>query len=131
MLFPLTRLARATFYSSFSTSAQSNAKVAILEASGGIGQPLQHLLKKSHLVRGLILYYIAHKPVVAPDLSHTQTRAKVKGYLGSEQLLGCLKGCEVVLTSARVPRKPGMTQDDLFNTSATIVVTLTAACAQH
>lgn len=26
---------------------------------------------------------------------------------------------------------PGMTRDDLFNTNATIVATLTAACAQH
>lgn len=37
----------------------------------------------------------------------------------------------MVVIAAGVPRKPGMTRDDLFNTSATMVATLTAACARH
>ena len=55
----------------------------------------------------------------------------MKGHLGPEQLPDCLKGCDVVVIPARVPRKPGMTRDTLFNTTASIVATLTAACAQH
>lgn len=31
---------------------------------------------------------------------------------------------------AGVPRKPGMTRDDLFNTNASIVANLVAACAK-
>ena len=116
---------------SFSTLAQNNVKVAVLGASGGIGQPLALLLKNSSLVSPLTLWDIAHMPRGAADLSHIKTRANVKGYLGPEQLLHCLKGCDVVVIPAGVPRKPGMTRDDLFNTNASIVATLTAACAQH
>uniref|UniRef100_A0ABI7WFF8 Malate dehydrogenase n=1 Tax=Felis catus TaxID=9685 RepID=A0ABI7WFF8_FELCA len=131
MLSALARPAGAALRRSFSTSAQNNAKVAVLGASGGIGQPLSLLLKNSPLVSRLTLYDIAHTPGVAADLSHIETRAAVKGYLGPEQLPDCLKGCDVVVIPAGVPRKPGMTRDDLFNTNASIVATLTAACAQH
>nr|XP_025718898.1 malate dehydrogenase, mitochondrial-like isoform X2 [Callorhinus ursinus] len=115
----LARPARAALRRSFSTSAQNNAKVAVLGASGGIGQPLALLLKNSPLVSGLTLYDIAHTPGVAADPSHIETRAH------------CLKGCNVVVIPAGVPRKPGMTRDDLFNTNACIVATLSVACAQH
>ncbi|CAO2614487.1 Malate dehydrogenase, mitochondrial, partial [Lemmus lemmus] len=67
-------------------------------------------------------------PGVAADLSHIETRANVKGYLGPDQLPDFQKGCDVVVIPAGVPRK---TRDDLFNTNATIVATFTAACAQH
>ena len=60
-------------------SFQNNAKVAVLGASGGIGQPLALLLKNSPLVSRLTLYDIAHTPGVAADLSHIETRATVKG----------------------------------------------------
>lgn len=59
--------------------SQNNAKVAVLGASGGIGQPLSLLLKNSPLVSRLTLYDIAHTPGVAADLSHIETRATVKG----------------------------------------------------
>ena len=36
----------------------------------------------------------------------------------------------VVVIPAGVPRKPGMTRDDLFNTNASIVQTLVEGCAQ-
>ncbi|NWV96690.1 MDHM protein, partial [Machaerirhynchus nigripectus] len=111
--------------------AQNNAKVAVLGASGGIGQPLSLLLKNSPLVSKLSLYDIAHTPGVAADLSHIETRASVKGFMGPEQLPECLKGCDVVVIPAGVPRKPGMTRDDLFNTNASIVASLTSACAKH
>lgn len=58
---------------------QNNAKVAVLGASGGIGQPLSLLLKNSPMVSRLSLYDIAHTPGVAADLSHIETRANVKG----------------------------------------------------
>ncbi|KAG9351864.1 hypothetical protein JZ751_023115 [Albula glossodonta] len=115
---------------SLSTSSQNNAKVAVLGASGGIGQPLSLLLKNSPLVSHLSLYDIAHTPGVAADLSHIETRAQVTGHMGPDQLDAALKGCDVVVIPAGVPRKPGMTRDDLFNTNATIVATLADACAR-
>ncbi|XP_070768567.1 malate dehydrogenase, mitochondrial isoform X2 [Enoplosus armatus] len=116
---------------SLSTSSQNNAKVAVLGASGGIGQPLSLLLKNSPLVSQLSLFDIAHTPGVAADLSHIETRAQVTGHMGPDQLDAALKGCDVVVIPAGVPRKPGMTRDDLFNTNATIVATLADACARN
>ncbi|XP_029359476.1 malate dehydrogenase, mitochondrial isoform X2 [Echeneis naucrates] len=116
---------------SFSSSSHNNAKVAVLGASGGIGQPLSLLLKNSPLVSHLSLYDIAHTPGVAADLSHIETRAQVSGHMGPDQLDAALQGCDVVVIPAGVPRKPGMTRDDLFNTNATIVATLADACARN
>ncbi|XP_067015149.2 malate dehydrogenase, mitochondrial [Anabrus simplex] len=112
------------------TSSQRNAKVAVCGASGGIGQPLSLLLKQSPLVTELSLYDIVHTPGVAADLSHIDTFSKVTGYNGPEQLKDALKGADIVIIPAGVPRKPGMTRDDLFNTNASIVRDLAAACAE-
>lgn len=38
---------------------------------------------------------------------------------------------DVVVIPAGVPRKPGMTRDDLFNTNASIVRDLAMAVSQH
>ncbi|KAK3586406.1 hypothetical protein CHS0354_013110 [Potamilus streckersoni] len=115
---------------SFSSTQQQNFKVAVLGASGGIGQPLSLLLKTSPLITELSLYDIAHTPGVAADLSHIETKAKVRGFMGPSQLKESLRGVEVVLIPAGVPRKPGMTRDDLFNTNASIVRDLCTACAE-
>ncbi|XP_034944908.1 malate dehydrogenase, mitochondrial [Chelonus insularis] len=113
-----------------STSTQRNAKVAVMGASGGIGQPLSLLLKQSPLVTELSLYDIVNTPGVAADLSHIDTHSKVKGYTGPEQLKDSLRGVQVVIIPAGVPRKPGMTRDDLFNTNASIVRDLAQTIAE-
>jgi len=116
----------------FSAAAASHhtAKVAVLGASGGIGQPLSLLLKNSDKISELSLYDIAHTPGVAADLGHIETRAKVTGFIGNDQLNACLEGSDIVVIPAGVPRKPGMTRDDLFNTNASIVANLAKACAE-
>lgn len=53
------------------------AKVAVLGAAGGIGQPLSLLLKNNNLVSHLSLYDLVNTPGVAADLSHINTKAKV------------------------------------------------------
>ncbi|KAI4494403.1 hypothetical protein M0802_008895 [Mischocyttarus mexicanus] len=113
-----------------STSAKRDVKVAVMGASGGIGQPLSLLLKQSPLISELSLYDIVNTPGVAADLSHIDTASKVTGYTGPEQLKDSLKGVEVVVIPAGVPRKPGMTRDDLFNTNASIVRDLAVAVAE-
>ena len=45
-------------------------------------------------------------------------------FTGDEQLKDSLVGAEIVVIPAGVPRKPGMTRDDLFNTNASIVAKL-------
>ena len=45
-------------------------------------------------------------------------RSEVVGFVGQDQLKASLEGMEIVVIPAGVPRKPGMTRDDLFNTNA-------------
>lgn len=115
----------------FSTSSQNNVKVAVCGASGGIGQPLSLLLKQSPLVTQLHLYDIVHTPGVASDLSHIDTPAVVRGFNGADNLDAALKDAQVVIIPAGVPRKPGMTRDDLFNTNAGIVRDIAAAISRN
>ncbi|EGF79094.1 hypothetical protein BATDEDRAFT_17222 [Batrachochytrium dendrobatidis JAM81] len=106
-------------------------KVAVLGAAGGIGQPLSLLLKGNMSVTELALFDIVNTPGVAADLSHINTPAKVTGYVGDEQLADALKGAHIVVIPAGVPRKPGMTRDDLFNINAGIVKNLAIGCAKN
>ena len=55
---------------------------------------------------------------------------QVKGYTGLEHLEDAVKGAQLIIIPAGVPRKPGMTRDDLFNINASIVKTLVEACAK-
>jgi malate dehydrogenase len=50
---------------------------------------------------------------------------------GNTGLAAALTGASVVVIPAGVPRKPGMTRDDLFNTNAGIVKGLVEQCAIH
>ncbi|GJP39312.1 hypothetical protein CLOM_g23695 [Closterium sp. NIES-68] len=106
-------------------------KVAVLGAAGGIGQPLSLLLKMNPLVSVLHLYDVFNTPGVTADLSHTSTSAVVRGFLGKDQLGAALDGMDLVIIPAGVPRKPGMTRDDLFNINAGIVKTLCEGIAKH
>ncbi|KAF5835579.1 malate dehydrogenase [Dunaliella salina] len=112
-------------------SSSRAAKVAVLGASGGIGQPLSMLLKTSPRVGELSLYDVANTPGVAADLGHINTGSSIKGYVGPDQLPEALQGCDLVVIPAGIPRKPGMTRDDLFNINASIVAGLCQAVATH
>lgn len=68
------------------------------------------------------------------------TKSKVTGHLpssgtwpptGNNGLKDALTGASIVVIPAGVPRKPGMTRDDLFNTNAGIVKTLVEGCAEY
>lgn len=90
------------------------------------------LLKQNPLVSHLTCYDIRGAPGVASDVSHINTPAKAEGFLpDNDGLKHALDGCHIVIIPAGVPRKPGMTRDDLFNTNASIVRDLATACAKH
>ncbi|CAO3673012.1 hypothetical protein G6F70_003522 [Rhizopus microsporus] len=105
-------------------------KVTVCGAAGGIGQPLSLLLKQSPYVSHLSLYDIVNTPGVAADLSHINTKSKVTGHVGAAQLEEAIKDADVVVIPAGVPRKPGMTRDDLFKINAGIVRDLATAAAK-
>merc|ERR1719410_1685747 len=73
---------------------------------------------------------------VAADLSHLERKAAVKGYVMEvgknpvDYLQECLTDCDLVLIPAGMPRKPGMTRDDLFKVNADIAKGLVEACAK-
>ncbi|RMZ76988.1 hypothetical protein DV738_g4649, partial [Chaetothyriales sp. CBS 135597] len=114
----------------FASTARQASKVTVLGAAGGIGQPLSLLLKLNPRVTELALYDIRLGPGVAADVAHINTKSTVKGYDPTPSgLREALTGAEVVLIPAGVPRKPGMTRDDLFNTNASIVRDLAKAAA--
>ncbi|VDN33834.1 unnamed protein product [Dibothriocephalus latus] len=100
----------------FSTSGRVLSKVALLGASGGIGQPTALLLKQNPLIKSLALYDIAHCPGVAADLSHIETPAQVTAHKDPSELPAALRG---------------MTRDDLFTFNASVIAELSLACAKH
>jgi malate dehydrogenase len=109
---------------------QRGFKCSVLGAAGGIGQPLSLLLKLNPKVKELTCFDVAPvTPGVAADLSHICTDSKCTGFTGDE-LKSALDGCDVVVIPAGVPRKPGMTRDDLFNINAGIVKNLVTGCAE-
>jgi len=123
----------------YSLSTKKSLKVAVLGAAGGIGQPLSLLCKLSNEVDELSCYDVVGTPGLAADLSHIPTKANTTGLLPSPQswpfkpndgLANALTGANVVIIPAGVPRKPGMTRDDLFNTNASIVKSLVEGCAE-
>lgn len=122
------KLAKASTQQIF---GQRGFKVAVVGAAGGIGQPLSLLLKLDPKVTELSLYDVVRTPGVAADISHCNTVAKTFGYTGDAEMGKALDGCNVVVIPAGVPRKPGMTRDDLFNTNASIVKGIAEACAKH
>ena len=112
------------------TKEKKGFKVAVLGAAGGIGQPLSLLLKLNPLVAELSCYDVApFTPGVGVDLSHISSNSSCIGY-GKDQLDEALAGCDVVVIPAGVPRKPGMTRDDLFAINAGIVKTLVQGVAK-
>ncbi|GAA5839061.1 hypothetical protein JCM11251_007866 [Rhodosporidiobolus azoricus] len=112
--------------------SSSTLKVAVLGAAGGIGQPLALLLKQNPAITELACADVV--PVVrgvAADISHIDTPAVVTGYVtGEDTLKPALTGADIVVIPAGVPRKPGMTRDDLFNINAGIVRDLAQGVAE-
>lgn len=107
-------------------------KAVVAGASGGIGQPLSLLLKNSPLVDELALYDVVNTPGVAADLSHISSKAVVTGYLPKDDgLKAAFTGADIVVIPAGIPRKPGMTRDDLFKINAGIVKGLIEGVAQY
>ncbi|KAJ7079954.1 NAD-malate dehydrogenase [Mycena belliarum] len=105
-------------------------KAVVLGAAGGIGQPLSLLLKTNPEITALGLFDIVNTPGVAADLSHIATPAIVEGRLPpNDGLKATLTGADIVVIPAGVPRKPGVTNHDLFKINAGIVKDLATGIA--
>lgn len=87
--------------------------------------------RSSPHIKELRLYDVVNTAGVAADLAHINTSARVTAHTGAEQLPAALYGAHLVVIPAGVPRKPGMTRDDLFNINAGIVRALVEGVAKH
>lgn len=131
-----------------STSSASNAKVCVIGGGGGIGQPLSLLLKMSPVVSHVSVLDMVGAPGVAADLGHICTPASASGHgmtlkefnefsddeKAAKQATAtdeALEGCDVVVIPAGVPRKPGMTRQDLFEVNATLNADFADAVARN
>jgi len=112
------------------SAGRAAGRHVIAGAAGGIGQPLSLLLKLSPLVAALHLYDVASTAGVRADTSHINTPARVRAFTGPAQLLDALSGCDLVVIPAGVPRKPGMSRDDLFTINAGIVKSVCEAISK-
>jgi malate dehydrogenase len=120
---------------------KGNFKVCVCGGAGGIGQPLSLLMAMDENVSELCVQDVTMALVpaagVAADLGHLEKKSKIRAFAidpklpAVDQLKDCLTGCHLVLVPAGVPRKPGMTRDDLFNTNASIVKTLVEGCGKY
>merc|ERR1712232_1398839 len=116
-------------------------KVCVCGGAGGIGQPLSMLMSLDSNVKELCVFDLTVAMVppagVAQDLAHLERKCSVKGYFmepdkkAIDNLEECLTGCHLVLIPAGMPRKPGMTRDDLFKVNADIAKGLVEACAKY
>jgi len=116
-------------------------KVCVCGGAGGIGQPLSMLMAMDRNVGEVTVFDLSVAMVppagVAADLSHLEEKASVKGYVMEvgknpiDHLEECLTGCDLVMIPAGMPRKPGMTRDDLFKVNADIAKGLVEACAKY
>ena len=132
----LARTARTAAAAGFHTSAANAAKVCVVGGAGGIGQPLSLLMKLNPMVTHVSVFDMVGAPGVAADLGHIDSPATASGHgMSLSQFTGddkienqeefqaaafdeALAGCDVVIIPAGVPRKPGMTRQDLFEVNA-------------
>lgn len=123
------------------SNSAEQIKICVLGAAGGIGQSLSLLLKTqihyllpSHTNKtiNLSLYDINEEAIngVATDLSHIDTPINMS-WFAKGSIDKCLQGANVIVIPAGMPRKPGMTRDDLFNINASIIRDLTDSIYQN
>merc|ERR1712159_31750 len=138
---------------SFSSTAARHSKVCVVGGGGGIGQPLSMLLSMDPAVSHVSVFDMVGAPGVAADLGHINSPAKVTGhgmtlteFKGDADGKGkvedqdafqakafdeALTGCDVVVIPAGVPRKPGMTRQDLFDLNANLNKNFAIAVARN
>lgn len=76
-------------------------RITVCGASGSIGQPLSLMLKQCPYIDELALYDLTGACGVGLELSHVDTKCKVRAYTGKEQLKESLK----VGLNSRIPRE--------------------------
>jgi len=122
-------------------SSDGKFKVVVCGGAGGIGQPMSMLMAMNPAVGELCVQDVTMAMVppagVAADLGHLERPSKVTGFAidpsqpAIDQLEECLTGADLLLVPAGLPRRPGMTRDDLFAINAGIAKGIVESCAKY
>ncbi len=106
-------------------------KIALI-GSGMIGGTLAHLIAQKEL-GDVVLFDIAEGMPQGKALDIIQSTdvdgsdVKIKGTNDYADI----KGADVIIVTAGIPRKPGMSRDDLISTNTGVIKTVGAAIKQH
>ncbi len=108
------------------------SKVTVIGA-GNVGATVANVLAHQDLVNEIVLLDIMGDLARGKALD-TWQQAPIDGY--SSYLKGTedykeTAGSDIVVITAGVPRKPGMSRDDLINTNAKIVASVTRSILEH
>lgn len=85
---------------------------------------------KDQRIKELRLHDVQNVKGVAADLSHVSSPVSVQAMQGPDQIEKAVECCDVVVITAGLARKPGMTREQLFEVNATIVCGAVSAIAK-
>jgi malate dehydrogenase len=99
-----------------------NKKVGIIGV-GNVGSTLAYTLAHKGICSKIVLKDIRENIVqaMALDISQSANAAKSHTIVSPAKSGVDLKGCDIIVITAGLPRKPGMSRDDLLLTNAKIV----------
>ncbi len=99
-----------------------NKKVGIVGV-GNVGSTLAYALANKGICSTIVLKDIRENIVqaMALDISQAANAAKSHTLVTAASTGSDLKGCDVIVVTAGIPRKPGMSRDDLLLTNAKIM----------
>ncbi|QKF82248.1 malate dehydrogenase [Halarcobacter ebronensis] len=99
-----------------------NKKVGIIGV-GNVGSTLAYTLAHKGICSSIILKDIRENIVeaMALDISQSANAAKSHTTVHAAKNANDLEGCDVIVITAGIPRKPGMSRDDLLLTNAKIL----------
>ncbi|XP_052843989.1 uncharacterized protein LOC128257161 [Drosophila gunungcola] len=102
-------------------------KVAVVGAGGGIGQPLSLLIRRIRGIDELALHDLSEMKGIAADLSHVSQKGNVTGFTGDVELEPVVRGADLVVVAAGMPRLPGMQRDQLMAANGGVAVRVATA----
>ena len=99
-----------------------NKKVGIIGV-GNVGSTLAYTLANKGICSTIVLKDIRENIVqaMALDISQAANAAKSHTFVKAASNGSDLKGCDIIVVTAGIPRKPGMSRDDLLLTNAKIM----------
>lgn len=111
--------------------ASSRKKIALV-GSGNIGGTLAHLISLQDLADVVLIDIAEGIPQgKALDLSQAAAVEGITTSVSGHNDYAALKGADVVIVTAGIPRKPGMSRDDLLSINAQIITMVAQNIREH